>query len=112
MKIKVCDEITIEDLRGTPRGSRPRSRILAHYETVMDARARGWSWVDIGDALGMSGDATRKSCNGVQRAVAAGRVDRDALSRAKTAPRKPQTPTQQTEQPDRAAGLKTWGAGR
>lgn len=93
--------ISMEDLGGTPPGSRPRSRVLENFESIRGARARGWSWEQIGLALGLSGDATRKSFGRVRRAIDAGRIDPQALARAASSTRKTASRpiTHQPEQP-------------
>lgn len=103
--------LTLQDLGGAPPGARPRSRVLRHYQLVEGARARGWTWGEIGSVLGLSGDAARRAYLRVQRAVEAGKIDRDALARAeKPPPRKGQGPTRPSPQAQRQepGGLNEW----
>lgn len=106
------NEITVTDLGGTPPGSRPRSRVLQHYQMITGARTRGWSWSEIGAALGLSSDAVRQSYARVQRAVRAGRIDPEALARASapTRPRPPPAPSAPAREEQPAwQGWKTLG---
>lgn len=101
--------ISIADLGGTPPGLRPRSRVLENFEIIRGARARGWSWGQIGEAIGLSGDATRKAHERVRRAIDAGRIDPQALARASSSARKapPRSPLPEAESGQKP-GLKLW----
>lgn len=99
------NQITIDDLGGTPPGAKPRSRVLENFKIIGDARARGWSWGQIGEAIGLSGDAVRKAHERVRRAIDAGRIDPEALGSPRPAPEP--SPSARPEQRP-AAGWQGW----
>lgn len=69
----------LEDLAGLPPSATPRTTVLRYYHLIEGARRRGWRWHAIAAALELSEPAAKKAFARVQRQIAAGRLDPEAL---------------------------------
>lgn len=74
----------LEDLAGPPLGEDPRDVVIRHFNTIRDARARGWRWRPIAEALGLTELAVKRAFSRVDRQVRLGRIDLDALRTAQS----------------------------
>lgn len=77
--------VSIKDLAGAPPGQNPRDTVLRHFETIRDARALGWRWKPIAEALGLTESAAKRAFSRVDRQVRLGRIDLGALRAAQPA---------------------------
>lgn len=75
----------VQDLAGLPPGETPRAIMLRHYSLVADARAKGWRWRAIAEALGLSEPSAKRAFWRVRRQIQLGRIDPEKLKNPSSA---------------------------